>query len=121
MIIGRCSPEKNTSGLLWGDAMRYYAEYSDSGAVLAIGIGNNGTEITESEYNKLKGLLSSILPYAEKVFSGEVAIDDVPESIRDKVSARAEVLKTLAAAPPTVDECLGYLKQLGVDVDGTET
>ena len=33
--------------------MRYYAQYNDSGALLAIGTGAGGVEITESEYNSL--------------------------------------------------------------------
>ena len=33
--------------------MRYYAQYNDSGKLLAIGTGHGGTEITESEYNTL--------------------------------------------------------------------
>ena len=33
--------------------MRYYAQYNDSGKLLAIGTGPGGTEITEAEYNTL--------------------------------------------------------------------
>ena len=33
--------------------MRYYAQYNDTGALIAIGTGPCGTEITESEYNRL--------------------------------------------------------------------
>ena len=33
--------------------MRYYAQYNNSGKLIAIGTGNCGTEITESEYNTL--------------------------------------------------------------------
>ena len=33
--------------------MRYYAQYTELGKLLAIGTGSGGTEITEAEYNTL--------------------------------------------------------------------
>ena len=33
--------------------MRYYAQYNDSGNLIAIGTGAGGTEITEAEYNRI--------------------------------------------------------------------
>ena len=33
--------------------MRFFAQYNNSGNLLAIGTGNGGTEITEAEYNAL--------------------------------------------------------------------
>ena len=33
--------------------MRYYAQYNDTGKLVAIGTGYGGVEITEGEYNRL--------------------------------------------------------------------
>lgn len=73
--------------------MRYYAEYSESGSVTAIGIGSNGTEITEDEYTTLKQELSSIQTYAEQILKEEIMIDSVPENIKERVLKRVEDLR----------------------------
>lgn len=73
--------------------MRYYAEYSETGALIAIGIGSNGTEITEDEYTALKQELSSIQTYAEQILKEEITIDSVPENIKERVLKRVEDLR----------------------------
>ena len=44
--------------------MRYYAQYNNSGKLLAIGTGPGGTEITEAEYNEIKSVIGN-MPQAE--------------------------------------------------------
>lgn len=44
--------------------MRYYAQYNDSGKLLAIGTGAGGTEISEAEYNEIMAVIQSC-PQAE--------------------------------------------------------
>ena len=39
--------------------MRYYAQYDDTGKLLAIGTGPGGTEITETEYNDIMAIIQS--------------------------------------------------------------
>ena len=39
--------------------MRYYAQYNDSGKLIAIGTGLGGTEITETEYNDIMAIIQS--------------------------------------------------------------
>lgn len=68
--------------------MRYYAQYNDSGKLLAIGTGPGGVEITESEY---KALLSEIREKAAlvyKLYSGEITIDEVLEDWREEIQHR---------------------------------
>ena len=68
--------------------MRYYAQYSEDSKLLAIGIGSGGTEITESEYN---ALLSEILEKADlvnKLYSGEITIDEIPADWREEIQRR---------------------------------
>ena len=70
--------------------MRYYAQYNDYGKLIAIGTGPGGTEITESEYNRL---LSEILEKASLVnqlYNGEITIADVREGWREEIQRRVE-------------------------------
>ena len=39
--------------------MRYFAQYNDSGTLLAIGTGPGGVEITESEYNGIMAVIQN--------------------------------------------------------------
>ena len=39
--------------------MRYYAQSNDTGALLAIGTGYGGTEITEAEYNEIRAIIQN--------------------------------------------------------------
>lgn len=79
--------------MLWGENMRYYAEYSETNSLLAIGVGENGTEISEEEYTSLKKELTSIQEYAKKILLNEITLDSVPENIKEKVSKRVEELR----------------------------
>lgn len=44
--------------------MRYFAQYTASGILLAIGTGQGGTEITEAEYNDIMSIIQA-RPQAE--------------------------------------------------------
>ena len=39
--------------------MRYYAQYNDSGKLIAIGTGYGGTEITEAEYSEILSIIQN--------------------------------------------------------------
>ena len=72
--------------------MRYFSLHNGDHKLVGIGTGIGGTEITEAEYN---ALLAEILKKAElvdKLYSGEITIDDVPtdwqEEIRRRVNER---------------------------------
>ena len=58
--------------------MRFFAQYNNSGKLLAIGTGNGGTEITESEYNALLADIREKAALVNKLYSGEITIDEVP-------------------------------------------
>lgn len=70
--------------------MRYYAQYNDSGTLLAIGTGPGGTEITESEYNALLSEISEKAALVDKLYSGEITIADVPEAWREEIQRRVD-------------------------------
>lgn len=82
-----------------GDTMRYYAQYNDTGKLLAIGTGNGGTEITEAEYNTLLAEIRSKARLVAQLYSGEITIEDVPSEWREEIQRRVnERISTDGAA-----------------------
>lgn len=70
--------------------MRYYAQYNDSGKLIAIGTGPGGTEITESEYNTLLSEIREKAALVDKLYSGEITIADVPEGWQEEIQRRVD-------------------------------
>ena len=70
--------------------MRYYAKYNDSGSLLAIGTGNGGAEITEAEYNALLAEIREKAALVDKLYSGEITIDDVPNDWKEEIQRRVD-------------------------------
>ena len=70
--------------------MRYYAQYSEDSNLLAIGIGSGGTEITESEYNVLLSEIREKADLVNKLYSGEITIDDVPSEWQEEIQRRVD-------------------------------
>lgn len=68
--------------------MRYYAQYNDSGKLIAIGTGPGGTEITKSEYNALISEIREKAALVDKLYSGEITIDDVPTDCQEEIQRR---------------------------------
>lgn len=70
--------------------MRYYAQYNDSGKLLAIGTGAGGEEITEAEYNSLFSEIREKADLVDKLHSGEITIADVPTEWQDEIQRRVD-------------------------------
>ena len=70
--------------------MRYYAQYNDSGKLLAIGTGPGGTEITEAEYNALLAEIREKSALVDKLYSGEITIDAVPVDWQEEIQRRVD-------------------------------
>lgn len=70
--------------------MRYYAQYANSGALIAIGTGLGGTEITESEYNRLLAEIREKASIVNQLYNGEITIAEVPEDWRAEIQRRVE-------------------------------
>ena len=70
--------------------MRYYAQYTDTGKLSAIGTGYGGTEITESEYNALLAEIREKAALVDKLYSGEITIADVPTDWQEEIQRRVD-------------------------------
>lgn len=70
--------------------MRYYAQYNDFGKLIAIGTGPGGTKITESEYKRLLAEIREKAALVDKLYSGEITIDDVPVDWQEEIQHRVD-------------------------------
>ena len=69
---------------------KYYAQYNDSGKLLAIGTGSGGVEITEAEYNTLLSEIREKAALVDKLYSGEITIDAVPAEWQEEIQRRVD-------------------------------
>ena len=94
--------------------MRYYAQYNDSGNLLAIGTGPGGVEITEAEYNALLDEIRAKAALVNKLYSGEITLDEVPadwqEEIQRRVNERITAEGEAAEQPVSGDEFLSMME-----------
>ena len=70
--------------------MRFFAQYNNSGKLLAIGTGNGGEEITEAEYNALLAEIREKTDLVNKLYSGEITIDVVPVDWQEEIQCRVD-------------------------------
>ena len=92
--------------------MRYYAQYSDN-KLIAIGTGPGGTEITEAEYNALLSEIREKAALVDKLYSGEITINDVPtewqEEIQRRVNERIAAEGTAEEQDISAEEALNII------------
>ena len=67
--------------------MRYYKQISDD-CIIAIGTGNGGVEITEAEYNALLAEIREKADLVDKLYAGEITMDDVPTDWQEEIQRR---------------------------------
>ena len=82
--------------------MRYYAQYNDTGKLVAIGTGYGGVEITEGEYNRLLAEIREKAALVDRLYSGEITIDDVPTDWQEEIQRRVD--ERIAAEGEAADE-----------------
>lgn len=70
--------------------MRHYAQYNDSGKLIALGTGAGGVEITEAEYNRLLLEIREKAALVDKLYSGEITIEDVPAEWQEEIQRRVD-------------------------------
>ena len=96
--------------------MRYYAQYNDSGNLIAIGTGLGGTEITEAEYNALLSEIREKAALVEQLYNGEITIDDVPEAWREEIQRRVD--ERIAAEGTAEEQDLSAEEALDIILGG---
>ena len=69
--------------------MRYY-KLIENDTIIAIGTGSGGTEITESEYSALLYEIREKADLVDKLYSGEITIDDVPTEWQEEIQRRVD-------------------------------
>lgn len=97
---------------------RYYCQYSDSGALLAVGTGPGGTEITEAEYNTLLAEIRAKAQLVDDVYNGVKSLDDVPAEWRDEIQRRVTERQEAEQAEPEeteLEDAIAALNLLGVE------
>ena len=70
--------------------MRYYAQYDESGKLIAIGTGPGGIEITEEEYNRLLTEIREKAALVDSLYNGEITIDHVPTEWQEEIQRRVD-------------------------------
>jgi hypothetical protein len=99
--------------------VRYYAQYSDSGKLIAIGTGPGGVEITEAEYNRHLTEIREKAALVNQLYMGEITLDDVPaewqEEIQRRVNERIEQDGAADQQEISADEALDII--LGGDTE----
>ena len=98
--------------------MRFFAQYNNSGKLLAIGTGNGGTEITEAEYNALLSEIREKAALVDKLYNGEITIDAVPVEWQEEIQRRVTERQEAEQAEPEeteLEDAIAALKLLGVE------
>lgn len=93
--------------------MKYFAKYSDN-KLIAIGTGAGGVEITEAEYNALLAEIREKAALVDKLYSGEITLDEVPadwqEEIQRRVNERITADGEAAEQPVSGEEFLSMME-----------
>jgi hypothetical protein len=76
--------------------MRYYAEY-DGDMIIAVGTGFGGTEITEDDYKAVLAEIEEKRLLADRLYAGEITIEDVPEKWRTEVQQTVDNRRAIEA------------------------
>ena len=92
--------------------MKYFAQYENA-ILTAIGTGHGDVEITEAEYNALLAEIREKAALVDKLYSGEITIDEVPadwqEEIQRRVDERIAAESTAEEQDISAEEALDIL------------
>lgn len=96
--------------------MRYYAQYNESGKLIAIGTGPGGVEITESEYNRLLTEIREKAALVNQLYNGEITIDSVPADWQEEIQRRVD--ERIAAEGEAAEQDISAEEALDIILGG---
>lgn len=96
--------------------MKYYAQYNDSGVLLAIGTGIGGTEITETEYNALLTEIREKAALVGRLYKGDITIADVPTEWQEEIQRRVD--ERIAAEDAAAEQDIPAEEALNIILGG---
>ena len=85
--------------------------------VIAIGTGYGGTEITEAEYNALLSEIREKSAMVDKLYSGEITIDEVPADWQEEIQRRVD--ERIAAEGSAEEQDISAEEALEILLGGT--
>lgn len=100
--------------------MRYYKIIDSTGKLLLIGIGDDGEEITEAEYNALMAEIQAKWDYISKLADGTITTDDVPAEWRTEVQTEAEAIIAAREEAANMPEEISADEALSILLGGEE-
>lgn len=102
---------------IWGEViMRYYEQYNDYGKLIAIGTGPGGVEITEAEYTRLLAEIREKSALVDKLYSGEIALSDVPTDWKEEIQRRVD--ERIAAEGAAAEQDISAEEALDIILGG---
>lgn len=96
--------------------MRYYAQYNEDNRLIAIGTGPGGVEITEAEYNRLLAEIREKAELVDKLYSGEITLEDVPTEWQEEIKRRVD--ERIAAEGAAEDQDISAEEALDIILGG---
>ena len=94
--------------------MKYFARYDENNNLISVSTGFGGTEITEAEYNALLAEIREKAALVDKLYFGEITLDEVPadwqEEIQRRVNERITAEGEAAEQPVSGDEFLSMME-----------
>lgn len=98
--------------------MRHYAQYNDSGKLIAIGTGAGGVEITEAEYNRLLLEIREKALLVDALYLGEITLADVPAEWQEEIQRRVD--ERIAAEGEAVMQDISAEEALDIILGGVD-
>lgn len=96
--------------------MRHYALYDNKNNLVAIGTGYGGTEITDEEYNRLLTEIREKVDYVNRLYSGEITIEDVPTEWQEEIQRRVD--ERIAAEGAAAEQDISAEEALDIILGG---
>lgn len=98
--------------------MRYYAQYNESGTLIAIGTGPGGVDITDAEYTRILAEIREKAALVDQLYTGEITIADVPEAWREEIQRRVD--ERIAAEGAAEDQDISAEEALSIILGGED-